>query len=425
MSLLNQTARYLLFTALAIALIGSAGFYILIHKTIQHEVDEILMSQVEQVEQRLKTLPSGVPLHADLDDNPHVERINSIGKTHPDFSDHLLPNPLKQGGLAPFRQVKAIVFVSGQKYQVTVRQAYYEFDELARLMSVGIIWGFLVLMALSVVVGLGLARRLWRPFYATIGQLGEFRLDQAVNSSFPESRIREFSLLSQSLQELTQKLRRQFFLQKQFTENASHELQTPLAVATTELDFLLQSTHLTETDYTHLQRATDALSRLSQLNRSLLLLTQVENNQFIDDELLNLSDLLIQYIQDYEPFFVHKGMVVEQAITPNVQTQMNRQLADVLVTNLLKNAVRHGSTNGIVRIELTTDALTIQNTGNPLPFSDSQLFNRFIKDPSRPDSTGLGLALVKQICDRYGLSVVYSYNSEKREHSFQIFKFSS
>ncbi|RYF48674.1 MAG: HAMP domain-containing histidine kinase, partial [Cytophagaceae bacterium] len=197
-----------------------------------------------------------------------------------------------------------------------------------------------------------------------------------------------------------------------------------------ELDFLLQSDHLTENDYIHLQRATDALGRLSHLNRSLLLLTQVENDQFTNDELINLSELASQYTNEYTPFFEHKNMAVSRKITPDVSLKMNRQLAVVFLTNLLKNAARHGGARHVhaqpgeadsyIDIELTTHALVIQNTGEPLPFADNQLFNRFVKNPARPDSTGLGLALVKQICDRYHLPIAYQYDTDRGTHEFKI-----
>ncbi|GAB4011977.1 HAMP domain-containing sensor histidine kinase [Spirosoma migulaei] len=414
MSLLNQTARYLLLTALAIALIGSVGFYALIHRKIRHEVDEILTAEVKQARQRLQH--QSFDQFSDWDDNPHIERTRT--SICPEFTDIVLLDSLDHNEPIQMRQLRQTVSAKGQTYLITVRQPYYEFNELAREMSVGIILGLLILMALSVPVGLGLSRRLWSPFYATIDQLGSFRLDRAIDQPFPESRVQEFSLLSQSLSELTQKLRRQFSLQKQFTENASHELQTPLAVASAELDFLMQSERLNEVDHAHLQRATDALSRLSQLNRSLLLLAQVENDQFSADEPLDLSALVTQHIDEYEPFFEHKSMVVDRSIAPGVLLHVNRQLASVLVTNLLKNAARHGSAGGFIYIDLTTNELTICNTGDPLPFPESQLFNRFVKNPARPDSTGLGLALVKQIADRYGLQLQYKYHTAKNTHLF-------
>lgn len=422
MSLLRQTALYLLVSAVLIAGIGAVGFYTLIHRTIRHEVDEILVAQSDHIEGQLRRLPPGTLPPADLDDNPHVERIAQTGSvsTRPQFSDVTVADTLENNEPVLMRQLRTTVSANGQPYRITIRQPYYEFNELARILSVGVILGFLGLTGLSVLAGLGLSRRLWRPFYRAIDQLNQFRLDQPADAHFPTSRVREFGLLSRALGELTQKLRRQFSLQKQFTENASHELQTPLAVASAELDQLLQSHHLTEPDYAHLQRATDALGRLSQINRSLLLLTQVENSQFADADVLNLSQLLSQYADEYEPFFVHKRMRIERRIAPDVAVRMNGQLAGVLLTNVLKNAVRHSEAGGCAGIRLTPDALTISNSGEPLPFADSQLFNRFVKNPARPDSTGLGLALVKQIADRYALPLTYRYDSPTRTHTFRL-----
>jgi signal transduction histidine kinase len=420
MSLLGQTARYLLLSALIITLLGALAFYALIYRTIRHEVDEILFSQLEQTEQRLHQQPPATSSFTGWDDNPRVERVTGSTNIQPVFSDVFLHDSLNPKESTQLRQLRATVSVGAQTYLVTIRQPYYEFNELTRIMSVGVILGFLGLMTLSVLIGLALAQRLWRPFYGMISQLGSFRLDQPTDLAFPPSRIREFSLLSQSLGALTHKLRLQFLLQKQFTENASHELQTPLAVALAELELLMQSDRLTETDWGHLQHATNALSRLSQLNRSLLLLTQVENNQFSDADDLDLSSLLNQYADEYEPFFQHKHIRLERSISPNVHLRVNRQLVGVLLTNLLKNAARHGKPDGQAGILLTSDELTVYNTGEPLPFADSQLFNRFVKHPAQPDSTGLGLALVKQIADRYQLPLAYRYDANERTHSFRV-----
>jgi signal transduction histidine kinase len=416
MSLFRQTARYLLGVALVIALVGAVGFHTLIHRKIRHEVDEILLSQAKQATSQLHRKEQ--PAVADGDDNPHIEPVNQV--IAPTFSDVMVPDSQAGNELIVARQFQTTVPMNGQLLLVRVRQPYYEFNELARDLSFGVIIGFLLLMALSVLIGLGLSRQLWRPFYVTIGQLGKFRLDSPESSVFPQERIREFALLNRSLSELVAKLRQQFSLQKQFTENASHELQTPLAIATAELDFLFQSPQLTETDHTHLQRASDALNRLSQLNRSLLLLTQVENDQFASDERLDVSALLVHHILDFAPFFIHKELAVDQSISPGVIICMNRQLAGVLVTNLLKNTARHCPVGGHVGISLMATTLSIRNTGVPLPFAENQLFDRFVKDPARPDSIGLGLALVRQICDRYGLVLTYEYDASRKEHVFQI-----
>lgn len=418
MSLLSQTARYLLLSALALALLGSVGFYVLIHRTIRHEVDEMLDHDVRRVAQQLRQLPPSAPIAPALGSSLRITA--SPSPRPPAYTDRELPNPLRPEQPIPFRQLQQTEFVHGRWYTIQLQQPYDEFDELTRIMSAGVILGFLLLMCASVVLGLGLSRRLWRPFHATIAQLGAFRLDQPTELALPTSRVQEFNLLNQSLGELTRKLRRQFLLQKQFTENASHELQTPLAIASAELDMLMQSERLAEPDWQHLQRATDALGRLNQLNRSLLLLTQVENQQFADAEALNLSDLLPALLADYAVFFQHRQLTVSQSLTPGVLLRINRQLLGVLLTNLLKNAARHSTEGGQVRVVLTPDYLLVSNSGEPLPFAEERLFGRFVKHPARPDSTGLGLALVRQIAQRYALPVGYRYDHSARTHTFTL-----
>lgn len=418
MSLLGQTARYLLLSALAITLLGSAGFYVLIHRKIQHEVDEILSSRVEHVGLQLsQSTATALPAPISIG-NPRIEPVDSPARTR--FSDETQLDSLADNEPVAVRQLVQTVRANDRLYRVTTYEPYYEFDELARDVSTGVILAFLGLMSLSVVIGLGLARRLWRPFHATIDQLQHVQLDTGIEPAFPVSSVYEFDLLNRSLTELTQKLRRQFRLQKQFTENASHELQTPLAVAAAELDQLMQSDRLTESDHIHLQQASVALGRLSQLSRSLLLLTQVENDQFIDAEPVDLSALVSQYMSEYEPFFTHKRIAVSQSIEPRIVLTINRQLIGIVLTNLLKNVVRHGESGGCVQLTLTSDTLTIANDGSPLPFTDSLLFTRFVRNPARPDSTGLGLALVKQIADRYHLPLTYCYDMDKRLHTFRI-----
>ncbi|QJD81136.1 sensor histidine kinase [Spirosoma rhododendri] len=420
MSLLGQTARYLLLSALVIAALGSVGFYVLIHRQIQHEVDEILANRVEHVRLQLGR-PTDSAATRQLTaptSNPRTERVALPEKTR--FSDAVQIDSLDGNRRIDIRQLEKTVTVDGQHYRVTTYEPYFEFNELTRELSGVVILAFLLLMGLSVGVGLGLARRLWRPFHATVDQLPAVQFDTGIQPVFPISSVREFNLLSRSLTDLTRKLRRQFLLQKQFTENASHELQTPLAVAAAELDHLMQSEHLNATDHRHLQQVSSALNRMSQLSRSLLLLTQVENNQFADADTVDLSALLHQFLGEYEPFFTHKNIALTSCISPGVLLSINRQLATILLTNLLKNAVRHGESDGRVQLALTPDLLTISNTGAPLPFADSLLFTRFVRNPARPDSTGLGLALIRQIADRYQLPLAYQYDPTDRMHTFRL-----
>jgi len=194
---------------------------------------------------------------------------------------------------------------------------------------------------------------------------------------------------------------------KSFADNASHEMQTPLAIINAKLDLMIQDQGLEERHLRQLQAMYDAVARLRNLNQSLLLLTKIENNQFVhtDDVMLmrSIEDKLVQL----EDLIRAKGLELATGLDGS-RARMNAYLADILLNNLLVNAVRHNPDGGRIQIRLQEGELSIRNTGPPLSFDPMSLFDRFTKGLDS-DGTGLGLAIVKQICDNYGFALSYRY----------------
>jgi signal transduction histidine kinase len=125
----------------------------------------------------------------------------------------------------------------------------------------------------------------------------------------------------------------------------------------------------------------------------------------IEKKLVQLEDLVkdkqIQVMADLQP----------------CQLQINAYLCDVLLSNLLVNAIRHNYEHGSIEIRLQPHELEISNTGAPLPFDPAVIFDRFTKS-AHSEGTGLGLAIVRQICDNYGFSL--SYTNEGDRHNIRI-----
>ena len=423
MSLLTRTALSLLIGALLIASIGAVGLRYFVHRQIREELDDQLRHEWRRMAANLARQPEPLTTLIDVSAHWQAAPVPPTLTLNEVYADTLEPDLAENGHeRIPVRLLKQTATVAGQRYLFTLRQPYEEFEEIAGGVTLAVVSCFLSLVVLLVLAQLVQYRRIWQPFYAIIEQLRTYRLDQSSPEPFPGSHIREFNRLSTTLNQMAGSIRQQYHLQKQFTENAAHELQTPLAIATTELEQLEQSEQLTETDWHHLDRATRALSRLTNLSRSLLLLTKIETNQYAEDETVDLTVLLGQLLATYDDFAQHKAMSINPCLTPAVHVQMNRQLAEVMVVNLLKNAIQHGQSGQPVQIVLTPAELVFTNAGNPLPFPTDQLFDRFVKNPARPDSTGLGLALIKQIADRYGIGVEYAYT--EAQHAFTI-KFSA
>lgn len=419
MKLLLKTALYLFLVSLPIAIFGVIGLNWFIHKSTLHEIDEILLSHFKNVERKLEKLPENQLELIDLDDNPHLEITSPSIYIKPVFIDSTEVD-LQENKLVPMRVLKATVQTSNHTFLVIVKQPYAEFEEIAANLSVGIGICFLALLITLLLLNFVVYRQLWKPFYRIIDELRTYQLNKKTNTIFKPEATEEFNLLSNTLRQMTERIYQQFSLQKQFTENASHEIQTPIAVISAELETLLQSENIPEKELFHIQKSTEALQKISQLNKSLLLLTKIENNQFSESICLNLSDLVSKMLSTYQEFAAHREIVIFQEIEPAQQLKINLYLAEILVGNLLKNAIRYNQKGGRLTCVLADNELTIINTGETLPFPKEQLFNRFVKHPKHPEATGLGLAIVKQIAEYYDLKLSYQFDEQLSEHIFKL-----
>lgn len=419
MSLLRKTLLYLLLVMLPVAIGGGWLFDTLIRRGIYYEIDEQLSSDLAYINRQLIRQQVAIGKDRHLLNNPHIEPIPGGRVMAPVYSD-TTGYDWREHNPVPVRQLKATVAVNGRNYLVVVKQAMGEFDEIARLLSVVVSGGFILLLGLLVLLNSRVSRRLWTPFFTLIEQLRAFRLDAPEPVRFSGSSVAEFNHLSATLNDMGYNLQQQYQLQKAFTEHAAHELQTPLAIITTDLDRLLGTEPLTEEQVTLMESAQSSVRRLVHLNKSLLLLTKVENQQFADLETVNLSNLAEQQCRLFAPYAAHRGLDWQFTIAPDVTRSLNPYLADVMFSNLLKNAMVHAAAHSTVRITLTNSSFITRNAGLPLPFPEDQLFGRFIKNPARPDSTGLGLAIAGQVARRYGMQLDYNYQTDIQLHVFTL-----
>ncbi|OIN55905.1 sensor histidine kinase [Arsenicibacter rosenii] len=419
MTLLRKTLLYLLLVMLPVALGGGWLFDTLIRRGIYYEIDEQLSSDLAYIQQQLIRQQVTVGQDHHLLDNPHIEPVAGPGQLTPVYSD-TTEFDWREHNPVPVRQLKAILTVGDKHYLVVVKQAMGEFDEIARLLSISVVGGFMLLLGLLVVLNSWVSKRLWTPFFTLIEQLRTFRLDASEPVRFSGSSIAEFDHLSATLNDMSQNLQQQYQLQKAFTEHAAHELQTPLAVITTQLDQLLGTEPLTGEQVALMESAQHSVRRLVHLNKSLLLLTKVENQQFAGLQTVDLSSLAAQQCRQFALYAAHRGLDWQVSIAAGVTRRLNPYLADVMFSNLLKNAMLHATANTNVYITLTASSFTIRNTGEPLPFPEDQLFSRFVKHPARPDSTGLGLAITREIARRYDIALNYRYHNDIQEHVFML-----
>ena len=276
---------------------------------------------------------------------------------------------------------------------------------------------FVLLLGGFMVLNRRISNRLWQPFYHSLDQIKNFDLNKQATVVFKQTDIAEFAQLNQSLDKLIAGTVAAYNQQKEFADNASHELQTPLAIVQSKLEILLQNKSLTDSQYNSIEEALKALSRVNRINKNLLLLTRIENSQFMNKEVIDLSELLNTTVSLFNNFAEAKDIVLQTNIRAGIVTEGNKTLVEILLNNLITNAIRHSSSNALVSVGLSPQSLVVRNAGE-VPLEPGQLFRRFATASSQTPGTGLGLALVKQIADRYNWKISYSF--DKDSHIFSV-----
>lgn len=285
----------------------------------------------------------------------------------------------------------------------------------------GIMLQYLLITAL---LGIGviltmhvISKRLWEPFDKTLESIDSFQLEKSKVPVLPQSDIKEFAKLSDALHKLMVKSIESYQSQKEFTENASHELQTPLAIFQAKLELLMQQPELTNEQAEIIQDLFQMTSRLSHLNRNLLLLAKIDNEQFDIKKPVRLDNFIDSLLPSLES--ISNGLHIRRSYSASpVCVDANITLLESMVNNLIVNAVRHNSPNGIITISIDSKSLSITNSSDEPALSSSHIFNRFYRPVQNKGGNGLGLAIVKAICDYHGWTVTYSYSNGL--HSFTV-----
>jgi signal transduction histidine kinase len=276
---------------------------------------------------------------------------------------------------------------------------------------------FIFLLAGLVLINRGISRKLWQPFYDSLARIKNFDLNKQQSVQFDDTDIAEFEELNGHLHKLISGSVSAYNQQREFADNASHELQTPLAIVQSKLDLLLQSQSLTDEQYHIIEDAHKALTRVGRINKNLLLLTRIDNSQYMEEEQLDLSFLLGKTITLFNQFAEAKQIIIHSDIDQSVAIKANKELLEILINNLLNNAIRHSAADNIIDVKLSSSQLSFTNAGAE-SLNQDQLFKRFSTASSGTPGTGLGLALVKQIADRYDWSIRYVY--EQNKHIFSL-----
>jgi signal transduction histidine kinase len=417
--LLNKTLLYYSLLATIILLLSAPFIYWTMEKLYREDVDEAILLRRDEFELnnrndlRIEDIPIWNKFNRDTRILP--DTLSTIPKDsiiQQIFYDALVPE------WEPYRVLYKNVKIEGEPYVLMIRLNLVESDDLIRT----IVWIYIgILFALLLVIffiTLFISNRLWKPFYDTLQKIESFNIEQTKPPRFIKSRISEFQQLNDKLTKLIQHIISSYISQKNFTQNASHELQTPLAVLQSKLDLLLQDNSLKEGQVDILNSLYESASRLNRLNKNLLLLAKIENNQFPGTTIFDINNIINEVLPYFSEQALSRKLIIEIKSQCSLILSANRTLTEVLINNLFMNAIRHNQESGKITVEIKEKIFLISNTGSGTMLDSAGIFEPFTKKSTDPRSSGLGLAIVKEICDRNGWTIQYQYDSNL--HIFTI-----
>lgn len=306
-------------------------------------------------------------------------------------------------------RVTTYPLVGEQRYAITSQASVIEPSDvyLTGLVLV-FAWTFVFLLALVVILSELISWRILRPFNATLRGIQQFQLSQRDTIAVQPTRTTEFQVLNEFLVKMTARAQSDYQGLKEFSENASHELQTPIASIKAKLELLMDSP-LTELQLRLLTGMHDELERLAKINQALTLLAKLEHYEVPPNATTDFSALVLATEAAFADLAEMKGLRTTQQVAPGVCVAFDASLAQLLLNNLFSNAIRHNLPGGELRLTLTAQALQLANTGRPPSAAPSELFGRFKKGNAALDSIGIGLAIVRRISELYGHQVSYTY----------------
>ena len=406
-----STLRFSLVAALVMAF-WSVFFYFAIMREVYDEVDDSLEDYAELILVRYlagEALPS---TDSGTNNQYFLHEVTSeYADSHPHVTYASRDVYIEEKKEHEPARVLSYIFLrdDGQYMEIEVSTPTIEKQDLSRALFVYIVALYLCIMTGIVLVNLWSFRRSMKPLYRLLNWVDRYRIG-AHNEPFEvRTNISEFRILGETVKRSLERNEKLYEQQKLFIGNASHEMQTPIAVCRSRMEALLDDETLTEEQMGEIIKTINTLDGMSRLNRSLLLLCKIDNGQFTDIQPIRLDEVCSRLLEDYRMVYASRGISVETDLREPFVAQMNPSLASVLVSNLLKNAhVHNRQEGGIVRVVSRRTEFRIENDGVPDPLDTNLIFTRFYHTAQKSTSTGLGLPLAQAICQQSGLLLLYS-----------------
>lgn len=410
---------YLLITTLVLAVGGVISYYI-IRNEVRSELKYRLMDRIERVEYLIKNgqrFEKNTKKQKAQVRNLTVRKLNHPVEERVNVSDTMAYHQWLER-MEPNVKVTAYRNIGGASYYISTFGVLLETDDIRESVIQTLLWILGMQVIGAVGVGYFVSSRVFEPFRTTLRKIRNFRLQSREPIKAEENTgVQEFDELNRFISQMTQKAVADYQHLKEFAENASHELQTPLSIVRGKLE-LLQETDLDSEQHDYVDNAQRNIKKLSRLSESLSLLTKIGNYEFSETQQIDLTELIRENLEAFRELINLQGLTVETDLDEQVTVTMHPTLADILWSNLLQNAIKHNRKEGYIHIELNNRHLRIRNPGPPLDADPEQMFQRFKKSNQSSESIGLGLSIAQKIADNYHFNLSYDY--EKPEHILTV-----
>lgn len=424
MKLLTKTNIY---TSIATALLFALGVFVVyqvIKVKLDRDVDEQLLAAKSRI---INGLNEGIPpkeFLSNIGQQIYVKEIYKQTLFDNRFVEYV-EKPKEDAGVkhsekkVTQRELLFQTRANNKVYEVTVCISLLEGQKMGEYI-IGVVLIFLIVsIFLLFLLNRYISAFIWSPFYDTLSRIKTWNIKKNDTLEFKPNDIDEFHLLNDTVKDLTQQIQLDYYNLKEFTENVSHEAQTPLSIISAKLELLLQQSNYSEKQHEHLLQAYRATQRMYKLNEALILLTRIENKQFVDKCLIELTLAIEEKLDVLSDFIEAKHIVVHKEYNNIIQKEVNPVLLTILLNNLFINAIKYNfEEGGMIRIMLDDNSLTIENT-SPVEKIDKQfIFERFKKN-STSGSLGVGLSLIKKVVDFFNWQITYSHKDKL--HRFKIY----
>lgn len=409
--LLNKTTRSFLIYAVLILLASAPAFYFISQWLYVYETDEVLIFHKEDFIKGTHHKFSEGDIVAWNKYNRDVEIVPDMGVTADSILGKSLYEPTS-GEMEPFRILYAPVTINSKKFTYIEKTNLVEMEGMVISIAMMFLCIIVILLAGIIYISRESAAKIWQPFYDTLRKIQDFEIDKNREPNFAPTDIKEFDSLNKSIEKLIEKNTAIYKSQREFVENAAHELQTPLALFQTKVDTLAQAEGLPDEVSDIIGALNNDISRMNRLNKNLLLLSKIDNDTYLEKQPVQMNTLLEKHIDFFREQGESKNLSFELQLDVQLSVTTNPALAEVLVNNLFMNAIRHNVQDGEIIITTTQNAVTFANTGLNNPLNSGKLFNRFSKENPSSQGNGLGLAIIKKIGELNHWDISYDFKND-------------